>query len=78
MNVTLYTKKDCGLCEKAERAMRAVQRTTEFDLEIVDIEGDAAAYDRYWDRVPVILVEGKEVVAAAPVDEARLRAVLTA
>ncbi|MCH8813896.1 MAG: glutaredoxin family protein [Chloroflexi bacterium] len=75
--MTLYTKKGCGLCEKAEGAIRAVQKTTEFDLEIVDIEGDAAAYGRYWDRIPVILVEGKEV-AEAPIDEARLRAVLTA
>jgi len=77
MNVTLYTKKDCGLCEKAEGSIRAVQKTTEFELEIVDIEGDTAAYDRYWDRIPVIVVEGKEV-AAAPIDEARLRAALTA
>ena len=77
MKVTLYTKKDCGLCEKAERTIRAVQKTTELDLEIVDVEGDATAYGRYWDRVPVVMVEGKEV-AAAPMDEARLRAVLTA
>jgi glutaredoxin len=77
VNVILYTKKDCGLCEKAESAIREVQKTIEFDLEIVDIEGDAAAYDRYWDRIPVIVVEGKEV-AAAPIDEARLRAALTA
>lgn len=77
MNVTLYTKKDCGLCEKAERAIRVVQQTIEFDLEIVDIEGDKAAYDRYWYRIPVVLVDGKEV-AAAPIDEAHFRAVLTA
>ena len=77
MNVTLYTKRGCGLCEKAERAIRAVQQTTEFEFEIVDIEGNTAAYDRYWDRIPVLLVEGKEV-AAAPIDEARLRAVLAA
>lgn len=77
MNVTLYTKKDCGLCEEAERVIRVVQKMTEFDFEIVDIEGDTAAYGRYRDRIPVILVEGKEV-AEAPIDEARLRAVLTA
>ena len=77
MKVTLYTKKDCGLCEKAERAVRVIHKTTGFDLEVVDIDGDTAAYDRYWARIPVLLVEGKEV-AAAPIDEARLRAVLTA
>ncbi len=73
----MYGKKDCGLCEKAERSIRRIQQGTDLDLKIVDIEGDTGAYGRYWDRIPVVLVEGKEV-AAAPIDEARLRAALTA
>ena len=77
MNVTLYSKKDCGLCEKAERMIRSIQQEIDLDLSIVDIEGDAGAYGDYRDRIPVVEVEGKEV-AAAPIDEARLRAALTA
>lgn len=77
MNVTLYSKKDCGLCEMAERTIRRIQKETGLNLNIVDIEGDDGAYGDYRDRIPVVEVEGKEV-AAAPIDEARLRAVLTA
>jgi len=77
VNVTLYSKKGCGLCEKAEQTIRRIQQEIDLDLKIVDIEGDAGAYGHYKDRIPVVEVEGKEV-AAAPIDEARLRAALTA
>lgn len=77
MKVTLYTKQDCGLCEQAERLLRNIQETAGFELEVVDIEGEEAVYLRYWDRVPVVAVAGKEV-AEAPIDEASLRSVLAA
>lgn len=75
MKVILYTKQNCGLCEEAERLLKRIRREIGFDLEIVDIEGDEAAYRRYWDRVPVVSVGGKDV-AEAPIDEANLTAVL--
>lgn len=77
MKVTLYSKKDCGLCDKAERTIRRIQQEIDLDLNIVDVEGDAGAYGHYRDRIPVVEVDGREV-AAAPIDEARLRAALTA
>lgn len=77
MNVTLYTKKECGLCEKAERMLQRIQKTVDFELHLVDIEGEEEVYRRYWARIPVVAVEGKEV-AEAPIDEAHLRAVLAA
>ena len=75
--VTLYTKKDCGLCREAERVLGRLHREKPFALVLVDIEADARIYDRYWDRVPVVAVDGKEV-AAAPLDETYLRALLSA
>lgn len=76
MKVTLYSKQDCGLCEKAERLLRRLRNESDFELDIVDIEGDEEVYRWYWDRVPVVSIGGEEV-AGAPIDEARLRAVLT-
>lgn len=73
--MTLYTKTECGLCEEADEMLRRLQRDIRFDLEYVDIETDSLAYGRYWDRIPVVAVEGREV-AAAPIDEDRLRAFL--
>lgn len=77
MRVTLYTKSDCGLCRQAEALLARLRRRIPFDLELVDIESDPQLFARYWDRVPVVAVEGEEV-AAAPLDEGRLRAALRA
>lgn len=77
MKVTLFTKDGCGLCREAERLLRSLQRKIRFELELVDIETDPAVFDRYWARVPVVVVDGKEV-SAAPLDERRLRRVLAA
>jgi len=76
VKVTLYTKQDCGLCEKAERILLNYQRSMGFVLEIIDIEGEEAVFRDYLYRVPVVVADGKEV-AEAPIDEARLKAALT-
>ena len=76
MKVTLYTKDGCHLCEEAEDALRAIQPSIQFELELVYIEDDATLLDRYQDRVPVIALDGTEV-ASAPVDERTLRAALS-
>ena len=75
MIVTLYSQADCGLCAEAEGELRKLQREIRFSLEVVDIESDKEFFDRYWDRVPVVAVDGKEV-AGAPIDARRLRAAI--
>jgi hypothetical protein len=77
LKVTLYTSAECGLCREAEVMLRRLQRKIRFELGSVDIGGDDELFRRYWDRVPVIEVDGQEV-AAAPVDEKRLAAALGA
>jgi glutaredoxin len=77
MKVTLYTKDDCGLCEEAAGMLRRLQRRIRFEIEYVDIAADPAAAERYGERIPVIAVDGVEV-AAAPLDEQRLAAALSA
>jgi predicted thioredoxin/glutaredoxin len=54
-----------------------VQKLIQFEAEFVYIEDDDELYERYSQRVPVVVVDGREV-ASAPVDEARLQAVLSA
>jgi glutaredoxin len=76
MIVTLYTKADCGLCEKAEDSLRAMQQSIQFELRLVYIEEEPALLERLGDRVPVVYVEGREV-ASAPVEEAAIRTALS-
>lgn len=74
MRVTVYTTEDCGLCRDAEEIVLRLQKKIRFEVDFVDIRADPVVYDRYWDRVPVVAVDGKEV--AAPLDEPRLKAIL--
>ncbi len=58
LSVTLYTRANCSLCDKAKAAIQASGvpvRITE-----VDIDGDETLRARYTDDVPVIHVDGKE------------------
>ena len=75
MRVTLYTKSDCGLCEEAASMLRRLQKQIRFEIEHVNIEADANATELYGSRIPVIAVDGEEV-AAAPLDEKQLTAIL--
>ena len=77
MRVTLFTRPECGLCREAEEALRRLQKKIDFELSLVDIDSDQELYNRYWDRVPVLVVDGKEVEVVPP-DEGRLRALLSA
>lgn len=76
MKVTLYTRAGCGLCRDAEDLLRKLQGVIRFDVELVDVDADPAAYGGYSERVPVIVLDGREV-AAAPLDERRLRLALS-
>ena len=77
MKVTLYTSAECGLCRKAEVVLRRLQAKIRFDLDLVNINEDDVLFRQFWDRIPVVMVDGQEV-AAAPVDEKRLVAALGA
>jgi len=57
--VTLYTRANCPLCEKAKAAIRASGVGVE--LTEVDIDRDEALRARYTNDVPVVHIDGKEV-----------------
>jgi 4a-hydroxytetrahydrobiopterin dehydratase len=56
--VTLYTRSNCPLCEKAKAAIEASGVAVQ--LTEVDIDQDPALRELYTDDVPVIHVDGKE------------------
>jgi glutaredoxin len=58
--LTLITRVDCHLCEVAKEALDRVARQAGVDWNEVDVDSDPALLDEYWDRVPVILLDGKE------------------
>jgi glutaredoxin len=58
--ITLITRAGCHLCEIAEARLRELATELGFDLEELDVDSDQTRRNEYSDRVPVILIDGKE------------------
>ena len=71
-SVTLITRVGCHLCDEAQATLRKLRAELGFAYDEVDVDGDPARRDAYSDRVPVILVDGKEH-GYWRVEEARFR-----
>lgn len=65
--MVIYGKEGCHLCDAVEAEVRSL---AEFrgSLSIVDIEKDFALKKKYWMRVPVVTVGGREVFEARMMD----------
>lgn len=74
--VTFVTRTGCHLCDVAEPVVRAAASDAGVALEVRDV--DAATADRaaYSDKVPVVLLDGREH-AYWTVDDKALRKALT-
>ncbi len=59
--LTVYSKPDCHLCEEAIKALRRLQAELEFDLQERDISADDALHRAYFERIPVIALDGEEL-----------------
>jgi glutaredoxin len=70
--VTLVTRAGCHLCEVAELTLRRLAAELGFGYEELDVDADQARRNEYSDRVPVILIDGKEH-GYWRVEEARFR-----
>jgi glutaredoxin len=60
VQVVLYTKPGCGLCEEMKAAIRCARVDHLYTLEEVDIETDAELFAQYRYDIPVLLVNGVE------------------
>jgi glutaredoxin len=60
--LTLYGKPGCHLCEEARAVVEQVGRRYRFEFEEVDITRDPALEAVYRERIPVIAIDGQEVL----------------
>jgi len=70
--VTVYSRADCHLCEEAIATLRRMRDELGFSLTERDIDQDEALQRAYFERVPVIALDGEELFDFF-VDEAALR-----
>jgi glutaredoxin len=78
VEVTLYTRPGCHLCEVAKHQLQALGMTHPLRVVEVNVEDDDALEARYGAAIPVVAVGGDEVTRA-PIDlDAVRQAVLLA
>ena len=74
-HVTLITREGCHLCDDASVLLRELRDELGFGYDELDVDADRDRRNEYSDRVPVILIDGKEH-GYWRVEEARFRAAL--
>ena len=69
--VTLYAKPDCHLCDEARQVLERVRAARSFELIERDITQDERLLRAYFERIPVIAIDGEDAFELV-VDERRL------
>ena len=57
--VTVYSRKNCHLCDSAIESLETVKSELNFEIEKIYIDGDAELTTKYGEEVPVIHIDGK-------------------
>jgi len=70
--ITVYSRPECHLCAEAIATLQALQDELGFALDEQDIDGDEALQRAYFERIPVVALDGEELFDYF-VDEKRLR-----
>ena len=60
ITIEVMTKKDCGLCDEAKEIIEQVIADMPAELKMTDIESDPELFERYKERIPVVLINGEE------------------
>jgi Glutaredoxin-like domain (DUF836) len=74
--VTLVGKPDCHLCHEAREQVALVCGELGIGWQELSILDDPGLYDEYWEKIPVVLIDGR-IHDYWRVDPRRLRRALT-
>lgn len=61
LDITLYGRAGCHLCDDVERSIRRIGREIPLTLHIVDIHSDPALLEAYMFTIPVVAINGEQV-----------------
>lgn len=76
VEVVLFTRKHCGLCDEAATELRALSTEHGFRFVERDIDDSPELRERFDTLIPVVMIGG-EVVAQAPFVPEELREIVT-
>jgi len=77
INLTIYSRPGCHLCEVMKAVVERVSQTVPVTLEEIDISHDPELEERYGLEIPVLMIEGTKV-AKYRVSEEELKRMLMA
>ncbi|VVB94641.1 Uncharacterised protein [uncultured archaeon] len=75
VKITIYSRKDCHLCDIAKETLLKTRKEFPFSLTEVDIEKDKEIFEKYKYLIPVIKIDGEETFTYK-VNEAELKTIL--
>ena len=56
--VTIYSRKECHLCEDAFDILQGLKNELKFEIHQIFIDGDENLEKQYGEQVPVTLIDG--------------------
>lgn len=63
MRVIIMSRRECHLCHVVARVAAQVQEDLAFQLTIVDVDNDEHLRREYGDRIPVVLLDDREILS---------------
>jgi len=60
ITIEIMTKADCCLCDEAKAVVEQVIADFPVKLQMTDIESDPDLFERYKEKIPVVLINGEE------------------
>ncbi|CAI2718800.1 glutaredoxin family protein [Nitrospina watsonii] len=60
IDIEILTKSDCCLCDDAKAVVEAVLAEYPATLTLTDVESDAALFDAYKEKIPVVRLNGED------------------
>jgi len=71
VQVEIYSRPACHLCDEAKEVIERVRRRIPFSLRVINIEEDQELEAKYGTEIPVVLINGNKAFKYR-VDEAEL------
>jgi predicted DCC family thiol-disulfide oxidoreductase YuxK len=75
VEIVLYSKPGCHLCDVAKKIILACRQKRQFALRVVDVSQDALLMERYGNDIPVVTLNGREIARHLLRHDALLQAV---
>nr|WP_088104665.1 glutaredoxin family protein [Halalkalibacter urbisdiaboli] len=61
MNMTIYSKENCPLCDKGVRIVEELKKDFLFEYDVIDIYKDDDLLEKYQVMIPVVVIGDVEI-----------------